>query len=136
MIDGAIQEFSATLFQGTDKEVRLEFSYAEIEDGGVFVTEMNGEKVNGIVTNNGKNAYRVRFATGPAAGAMLNFSTEEQLSAQADVQPNDQIEEVQEIDTERENASEVEVVKVENTNVKEIGFDFSTDTSKRKPASK
>lgn len=136
MIDGAIQEFSATLFQGTDKELRVEFSYAEIEDGGVFVTEMNGEKVNGIVTNNGQNAYRIRFATGPAAGAMLNFTTEEALSAQNEVQvENEVVEEVQEYDSERENANEVEVVRSKSNDVKEIGFDFSSD-NQRKPASK
>lgn len=134
MIDGAIQEFSATIFQGTEKELRVEFSYAEIEDGGVFVTEINGEKVNGIVTNNGQNAYRIRFATGPAAGAMLNFATEETLSAQNEVQvDNEVVEEVQEVDTERENGSEVEVVSAPSNIVKEVGFDFS---SERKPASK
>ncbi|PIP92771.1 MAG: hypothetical protein COW00_05570 [Bdellovibrio sp. CG12_big_fil_rev_8_21_14_0_65_39_13] len=138
IVEGAIQEFSATLFRGTDKEVSLEFSYAEIEDGGVFVTEMGGEKVNGIVTNNGKNAYRIRFATGPAAGAMLNFTTEEALSAQAEIQePIEQRDDyVDQAEGERENAPEIEVVEVNNVKASEVGFDFSQPETKRAPANK
>lgn len=138
IVEGAIQEFSATLFRGTAKELSIEFSYAEIEDGGVFVTEMGGEKVNGIVTNNGKNAYRIRFATGPAAGAMLNFTTDEALSAQTDIQePKEPVDEyVEQSDGERDNVSEVEIVDVQNAKASEIGFDFSQPETKRSPANK
>jgi hypothetical protein len=79
IMDGAIQEFSATMYRGTDKETSLSFTYAELEDGGVFKTEVGDEVINGIVTNNGDSGYRIRFATGPIQGALLNFSTEQEM---------------------------------------------------------
>lgn len=51
----------------------------ELEAGGSFVTEIDGVETRGIVTNNGKDAFRIRFATGPLKGSLLNFVTDDEL---------------------------------------------------------
>jgi hypothetical protein len=51
----------------------------ELEAGGSFVTEIDGAETRGIVTNNGKDAFRIRFATGPLKGSLLNFVTDDEL---------------------------------------------------------
>ncbi|EQC51519.1 hypothetical protein [Bacteriovorax sp. DB6_IX] len=51
----------------------------ELEAGGSFVTEIEGQESRGVVTNNGKDAFRIRFATGPLKGSLLNFVTDNEL---------------------------------------------------------
>jgi hypothetical protein len=73
IFDGSIQDFSASLNSGSNKEVNLDFSFAEIKDGGQFKTEISGQVATGIISNNGESSYKVRFATGPLQGAILTF---------------------------------------------------------------
>lgn len=74
---GSIERLSVTLHRGTPNETSLEIQFAEINDGGQFETQVGDEMVSGILTNNGNEGFRIRFATGPLQGAMLNFVTEE-----------------------------------------------------------
>ncbi len=63
----------------------IEIPFAEINDGGQFSADLEGESVSGILTNNGQTAFRIRFATGPMAGAILNFITQEEFDKQQDL---------------------------------------------------
>lgn len=74
---GSIERLSVTLHRATPNETSLEIQFAEINDGGQFETQVGDEMVSGILTNNGNEGFRIRFATGPLQGAMLNFVTEE-----------------------------------------------------------
>jgi len=56
----------------------ISIDHADLKDGGSFKAEVNGEEVSGVVFNNGKDGYRISFVTGPIAGAMLNFTTQDQ----------------------------------------------------------
>lgn len=77
VFDGSIQDFSASLNTGSSKGVNLYFSFAEIKDGGQFEAEISGDLSTGIITNNGENSYKIRFATGPLQGAILTFVSQE-----------------------------------------------------------
>lgn len=77
----------------------IQIDQADLLDGGAFKAEVNGEEVSGIVLNNGKDGYVISFVTGPLAGSMLNFVT------------NDQLEKIQE--TERDQADAKEMVNEE-----------------------
>jgi hypothetical protein len=77
---GTIENFTATIGIGRKYETSIDISFADINDGGQFEADIDGEMVTGLLTNNGKDAYRVRFVTGKLAGAMLNFVTEEELN--------------------------------------------------------
>jgi hypothetical protein len=79
LLGGNIENLSATLFRGTDKEKSLEIGFAQVNDGGQFNFDENGEVVSGILTNNGRDGFRIRIATGSFAGAMLNFVTAEEF---------------------------------------------------------
>lgn len=74
---GSIERLSVSLHRGTPNEIGLEMSFAEINDGGQFETVMGDQTISGIVTNSANEGFRIRFATGPLQGAMLNFVTEE-----------------------------------------------------------
>ncbi len=74
---GSIERLSVTLHRGTQHETSLEMNFAEINDGGQFETTAGDGSVSGIVTNSANEGFRIRFATGPLQGAMLNFVTEE-----------------------------------------------------------
>lgn len=77
--NGNIEALSASVRGVDGVERNIDISYAEIKDGGQFQVDYMGEMVHGIITNNGEDAFRVRFATGPLQGAMLNFMSYEQL---------------------------------------------------------
>tara|TARA_R110000868_G_scaffold100129_5_gene275466 strand:- start:1850 stop:2995 length:1146 start_codon:yes stop_codon:yes gene_type:complete len=79
LANGNIEALSAVIRNEKGEERSIDLSYAEIKDGGQFQVDYMGEIVHGIITNNGTDAYRVRFATGPLQGAMLNYMTYEQL---------------------------------------------------------
>ncbi|OFZ14177.1 MAG: hypothetical protein A2X86_04815 [Bdellovibrionales bacterium GWA2_49_15] len=66
----------------------IEIPFAEINDGGQFTADLEGQSVSGILTNNGQNAFRIRFATGPMAGAILNFITQGEFEKQQDLREN------------------------------------------------
>ncbi|MBT5094507.1 MAG: hypothetical protein HOM21_09710, partial [Halobacteriovoraceae bacterium] len=74
-----IIELSATISMGSSKEQDISLASAKINDGGQFEGEYDGNMVTGIVTNNGQGGYRIRFATGPLQGTMLNFVTDEEF---------------------------------------------------------
>lgn len=51
----------------------------KLKDGSSFEVEIQGQLSHGIFTRNGENGYRLRFATGPYKGALLNYVTYEEL---------------------------------------------------------
>lgn len=88
IIAGNIQSLEVTIARGLKEERSIMIEFAEVKDGGVFEADVDGEMVSGIITNNGQNAYRVRFASGPMQGAMLNFVTQEEYDRLIEVQRN------------------------------------------------
>ena len=77
---GRIEEFNVVVGIGKNYEQPLNFiNSPEIKAGGQFSGETNNGEVTGIITNNGKDGFRIRFATGPLQGAMLNFVTTEKM---------------------------------------------------------
>ena len=66
----------------------IEIPFAEINDGGQFTADLEGQSVSGILTNNGQSAFRIRFATGPMAGAILNFITQSEFERLQDLREN------------------------------------------------
>lgn len=155
IFDGSIQDFSASLNIGSAKEVNLDFSFAEIKDGGQFEAEISGELATGILTNNGENSFKVRFATGPLQGAILTFVTQEKYDEsqekfanfeekKPEVQQEGQLrlegnkDDVDRVPAEEQSEEEDEVVKFQSNQKKleyvaEYGFSFGK--SERKPAS-
>ncbi len=70
----------------------ISIDHADLKDGGSFKAEVNGEEVSGVVFNNGKDGYRISFVTGPIAGAMLNFTTQEQADKIQETERDQQVE--------------------------------------------
>ncbi|MEK6625083.1 MAG: hypothetical protein AABY86_08950 [Bdellovibrionota bacterium] len=66
----------------------IEIPFAEINDGGQFTADLEGQSVSGILTNNGQSAFRIRFATGPMAGAILSFITQSEFERLQDLREN------------------------------------------------
>ena len=79
LLGGNIENLDVTIHKGTDKEVSQNVPFIQINNGGQFSFEGENGMVSGIITNNGKDGYRIRFATGVFAGAMLNFVTEDEF---------------------------------------------------------
>lgn len=157
VFDGSIQDFSASLNTGSAKEVNLDFSFAEIKDGGQFEAEVSGEMATGIITNNGESSYKIRFATGPLQGAILTFVTqekydlaqekfanfEERIEQPVKQENNSRVQEREDEEVERvpaEEDSEEEEVVLFKSNEKKMnyvakyGFNFN-EVKERKPAS-
>jgi hypothetical protein len=104
-----IEELNVVVGVGKNYEQSLSFlAGAEIKAGGQFSAETNDGEVTGIITNNGKDGYRIRFATGPLQGAMLNFVTEEKFEQMAEQEEEARLarEEAQEL-----TADQIEVVE-------------------------
>ena len=76
----SIEGLSAQLTNANGDVQSIEISSAQLMDGGSFKADVDGEEVAGVVFNNGKDGYRLSFVTGPLAGAMLNFVTQEVLA--------------------------------------------------------
>lgn len=51
----------------------------KLKDGNTFEVELQGQKASGIFSRNGENGYRLRFATGPYKGALINYVTYDEL---------------------------------------------------------
>ncbi|AYF45983.1 hypothetical protein BALOs_3001 [Halobacteriovorax sp. BALOs_7] len=51
----------------------------KLKDGNSFEVELQGQKSSGIFSKNGENGYRLRFATGPYQGALINYVTYDEL---------------------------------------------------------
>lgn len=80
LIDGNIENLRASIFYDNHaRPIEVDIPFAEINDGGMFETFIGSESVHGIITNNGEGVFRIRFATGPLQGAMLNFVTDEKM---------------------------------------------------------
>jgi hypothetical protein len=79
LTDKTIEGLSIDLKNGNGEDQSVTMASAELQDGGSFKAEIDGEEVAGIVFNNGKDGYRLSFVTGPLAGAMLNFVTRDQM---------------------------------------------------------
>lgn len=152
--NGNIEMLSAVIRNSEGLEKSIDISYAEIKDGGQFQVDLGGEIIHGIITNNGTDAYRVRFATGPLQGAMLNYMTYEQLDimrereeeakwkAEEAAALKDQEAPVENLERSATVAPEFQTIQEENvdgqyedsvTLIENKGFNFSPD---RKPASK
>ncbi len=74
-----INSLSVELKNENGESQSIEIDTADLMDGGTFKAEVNGEEVSGVIFNNGKDGYRMSFVTGPLAGAMLNFVTQDQF---------------------------------------------------------
>ena len=77
--EGSIQGLSFEVRNEKEEVKSYVLGDIELEAGGSFLTEIDGEEARGIVTNNGKDSYRIRFATGPLKGSLLNFVTQDEL---------------------------------------------------------
>jgi hypothetical protein len=117
LVDGRIQDLRVSLRyeNGGRDEVSIEF--AEIGDGGqfeAFLDDAAQEAVFGIITNNGEDVYRIRFATGPLQGAMLNFVTDSKFDELADerYEEEDKLEEAQEFSYYRNNTEVIDQEKI------------------------
>lgn len=87
LVDGTIQNLSVSLTYENGKRTEMAIDYAMISDGGQFEAYLDAaeqESVHGIITNNGEGVFRIRFATGPLQGAMLNFVTDMKLDEMAE----------------------------------------------------
>ncbi len=157
VFDGSIQDFNASLNTGSAKEVNLDFSFAEIKDGGQFEAEIGGDKATGIITNNGEHSYKVRFATGPLQGAILTFVSQEKYDqaqekyanyeeklqearsgeATLRIKAQEKEEEVERVPAEENQEEDVVIFESNETKleyVAQYGFAFGK-SSERKPAS-
>jgi hypothetical protein len=80
IVDGVLQNFYVSLTYDNGRTEEFSIDSAEINDGGQFeatIDQRDDQTVHGIITNNGgEGMYRIRFATGPLQGAMLNFVTD------------------------------------------------------------
>ena len=142
ILDGNIENLSVTVNKGASDEQSLEISFAEINNGGQFETENDGEVFGGIITNNGKAGYQVRFANGPLAETILSFVTEaefrrikdqerarEKISEES--QTSDGDEQKEEDRLVPDEASEKDLVQI----IEKSGFDFSGNKPSRSIAS-
>lgn len=75
----SIERISVTLTNPSGEVQSIDLSNVALLEGGTFNAEDNGESISGVVLNNGKDGFRVSFVTGPLAGAMLNFVTEDYM---------------------------------------------------------
>jgi hypothetical protein len=118
--NNSVQGLDISLEKG-EKSVSISISDIQLETGGSFVTEIDGQQARGIITGNGKNAFKLRFATGPYKGAQLNFVTYEELERIVEER-----EEMQRLSEERsyENSvrsQELEVVQTQAANERRDG---------------
>jgi hypothetical protein len=128
LLGGNIENLEITIHRGTDKEVSQSVPFIQVNTGGQFSFEAeDGQIVSGILTNNGKDGYRVRFATGVFAGAMLNFVTQEEFDKLEELHEKieyDKMVKQEEIDAEREaNATQAEVEVKEDMSQERAKYD-------------
>ena len=113
LLGGNIESLEITIHKGSNKELSLSVPFIQINTGGQFSFEADDQVISGIITNNGKDGYRIRFATGVFAGAMLNFVTQEEYDNLLEIQEKieyDKMVKQEEIDEEKEaNASPQEI---------------------------
>ena len=83
----SIQELEIRLSNGNDDNQDLSISNAELSDNGNFMTTINGEEISGVVINNGKSGYKIKFKNGPLAKAELDFITKELVETLENPEP-------------------------------------------------
>ncbi len=88
LVSGKISGLRVVLAKGLNEEQSIDIEHADIKDGGVFEVENDSETISGIISNFGQGVYRVRFATGPMKGAMLNFVTSEEMNRLLEAKPS------------------------------------------------
>jgi len=82
--EGALQNLHVSI-QVNGQSFNCDVDFAEINDGGQFSSESNNEAITGILTNNGQHGFRIRFATGPMNGAILNFISQTEFDKQQEL---------------------------------------------------
>ncbi len=144
LAEGNIQALNVLVRAPDGQERSIDLGYMEIKDGGQFQDQTGEEVIHGIITNNGTDAFRIRFATGPLQGAMINFMTYEQLDimrereeearwkAEEAAALKDEVQE-QNFDEVQESASSFQV-EDSVTLIERSGFNFGADPQ-REPAS-
>lgn len=75
----SIEGLSISLTNTNGEVQNIEISSAQLMDGGAFKADLDNEEVSGVIFKNGEVGYRLSFVTGPLAGAMLNFVTEQEF---------------------------------------------------------
>lgn len=110
--NGSIQGLTFNVVNKEKKEVSYSISDIQLQDGGVFQVEIDGAESAGVLTNNGKDSYRIRFSTGPLQGTFLNFVTDTELE-----KIKEETRQVEELKEER--SAEIEVEAVEANEVQE-----------------
>ena len=119
----SISGLSVELRNSNGESQNIEIDNANLQDGGYFTAEVNGEEVSGVVFNNGAEGYRISFVTGPIAGAMLNFATKEQMEINQDAEQeakNNNIEVNEENNQQAQDASMQERKDVANEESSEV----------------
>lgn len=123
--EDSIESLNASIALETPDAFELpHLDYVKVNDGGQFSYEDdNGKVISGVITNNGSDGYRIRIATGPHAGTMLNFVTSEEL---------DRIQQV-----ERERRLKEEEIRQQNADKPKVSTStfFSSQSPTRLPAS-
>lgn len=87
IVSGQISGLRVVIAKGLREEQSIDIEHADIKDGGVFEVDSDSEMTSGIISNFGQGIYRVRFATGPMKGAMLNFVTQEEMDRLQEIKP-------------------------------------------------
>jgi len=77
IVDNVLQNLEIRLTFSKQDILELDIPFAEITDGGYFSCEIDEKTSQGIITNDGTDGYRIRFATGPISGSIFNFITKE-----------------------------------------------------------
>lgn len=123
----AINDLEVGLTNENGETQNIQIDHADLQDGGAFKAEVNGEEVSGVVFNNGKDGYRISFVTGPIAGAMLNFTTKEQADKIQETERDQQTEQ------QEQNAPAFEEVQVASEKVIEERKEVANDVENMEP---
>lgn len=105
--EGFVQGLNFTVVNKAGKEVSYSIEDIQIQDGGSFQVEVDGQESAGIISNNGKDSYRIRFATGPLQGSLLNFVSDTELQRM-----KDEAYEVELLKEERSSEESIQVTEV------------------------
>lgn len=136
----SIQDLRVEIARNTNLAQTLEIGFAELNDGGQFEAEVDGQNVTGVFTANGQDGYRITFASGPMAGAMLNFIkkdlqaekelevTQNEDQVEVAVEAQDQVQQERR-DLASQNIEQVQPVELQSAEemkqtVQESGFQF------------
>lgn len=143
LFDGEIQSLEVEVSYKEGEIDYLEIPFADINDGGQFQAETDEGIVSGIITNNGKQSYRVRVSTGKMKGAILNFVIEDYQEEVVSIPTEGQKrQEIAYVTRQTENdkhflkKGEVDKTKVSLKKMKEHSYDFSSNKAIREISSR